>query len=125
MGMGLGALVTEALKVYVKAGLPIFPRLVVMISTPPAARAPHTAVAAASFNTVISLMSEGAMFNKAAYPCSSAVPKLKSDGISVSYGIPSTTINGLSEELMEEVPRILILMAAPGSPELAVISRPG
>src|SRR5256885_5242488 len=58
-----------------------------MIRRPPRSTLfPYTTLfrSAASFSTVISLISEGAIFNNCAYPCSSALPKLKSEGTSVS-----------------------------------------
>src|SRR5665647_1449702 len=118
--MGLGCCDSTPLRVYVKTGSPIVPLLVVMIKTPFAAREPHIAVAAASFKTEISLISDGDIFKREAYPWSSAVPKLKSEGICVSKGIPSTTIKGFVPAFIEEVPLILMDMPAPGSPEDAV-----
>src|SRR5688572_15010015 len=106
MGMGFAFIATDPLNVYDREGLPLVPRFVLITMTPLAAREPHKAVAAASFKIVISFISEGAIFSSVAYPWSSAVPKLKSEGTSVSYGIPSTTISGSLEELIEEVPRM-------------------
>ena len=61
-----GNFIKVPVKVYPIFGAPTEPRLVLMTSTPLAARAPHIAVAAASLSMVILSMSEGAIFNNAA-----------------------------------------------------------
>ena len=102
----------------------IVPRRVVICKTPFAAFEPQIAVAAASFNTTISLISAGATFSSWENSSSVAVAKSKSAPTAVSSGIPSTTIIGWLFPLIEVIPLIRIDIPLPGSPELDIISTP-
>ena len=87
--------------------LPTSPFLVVIKTTPFAARDPYNAVAVASFKTVIEAISLGSI------PLKSA-----------SKGIPSTTYNGERLEYAEPKPRIRILALLPGCPEVDITCTP-
>ena len=93
--------------------------------TPLAPCEPQMAVAAASFNTLMSSISSVFTFNSCANFSSLAVAVSKSLR-STLHTLPFTTIRGsllVSVETVE-APRSRIEVPAPRSPELATISRP-
>ena len=94
-----------------------------MSSTPFEPCAPQTAVAAASFSTVILAISSTFTESSEAYCSSLAFWKSKfSSGLSKI--LSSTTISGLASPVIVVTPRRRIVVPAPRLPELATMSRP-
>ena len=105
---------------------PAVPRRVVISRTPLAPFAPQMAVAAASFSTLISLISSG-LIERRVENCSS-LSRFSKSTFCTSAGsskmLPSTTIRGSAEPWMELTPRRRIEVPAPTLPEFATMSRP-
>ena len=94
-----------------------------MSSTPLLPREPHTAVAAASFSTVILAISSTFTESSEAYCSSLALAKSKfSSGLSKI--LSSTTMSGLASPVMEVTPRRRIVVPEPRLPEFDTMSRP-
>ena len=94
--------------------------------TPLAPRAPQMALEAASFSTLISLMSSG--FTERRVANCSSLSRSSKFTFDTSSGrskmLPSTTMSGSALPLMVLTPRIRILVPAPRLPEFEMMSRP-
>ena len=104
-------------------GTPREPRLVVIKMTPLEPREPHTAVAAASFSTVMLAISSTLTDNSEEYCSSSALAKSKSSS-GLSKILSSTTISGFALADNVVTPRRRICEPAPRLPELETMSKP-
>ena len=89
------------------ATLSLRPVLVVIMTTPPAAREPYKELDTASFDTFTEAMSVGLM----------------SDNLPLK-GTPSTTISALLLAEIEPIPRNTILASCPGWPEELTTCKP-
>src|SRR5690606_30780022 len=116
-------LLAPLIQLAVSRAVPSAPRLVVIKTTPFAAREPYIAVEAAAVSISMEAMSLGLM-SANGFNAKFSVP-FSDDSELDSIGTPSTTNKGLLPELREEFPRTLMVISPPGAPELEVICTPG
>ena len=122
----------EKLVVKLIFGAPDFPRLVVIMTTPFAAREPYWAAAAAPFITLRLSMSFGLISAKRFVPsvalgaCPPNVSaNCETDDVSLLTITPSITYKGSELPWMDFTPRKRTVIPPAGSPEFWVICAPG
>ena len=101
------------LKLYFNS--PVFPFLVVIKTTPLAAREPYIAVAEASFKILIAAISFGLITFK---------PLLAPPTPPASKGTPSTTYKGFEFKFNDPIPLIKTFESSPGAPLFETIETP-